>query len=400
MHMDMDQTERGLHLPRRGFLAAVGGLALGAAAGEGALDPVRGADAAPTVAPFSGRFIGLHLSAGGVGNTDFQYGRPHAYRFRAEKTGYITKVRYFNRYNSGGRTGYSSGNGGTIRIEIQTNSGGVPSGRVLGQTGTHNGLSIGRFPLLNMDRPAYVVEGYVYHMVFNQLSTSGWVSVNDLHFFAPSTPLSLYDPDFASLTRKWGSWLHRRDRHPIYELHYADGQVKGQGYLDAGRAYPQYVSGSSQLRQSIRAAVSRSTTQVSFRAWNTGGGGGMTVTLESPQGDRLASTYVSAGELSTSSGDRPGAAATRWVTKSWDRSVYLQAGTTYRVRFAASGGNFGFIPLQKGWRWGFREDKQQPIGQSTAGQRSFDSGRSWHGLVLYGKTNRDDLDLPVLLTLG
>lgn len=400
MHMDMDRSERGVLLPRRGFLAAVGGLAVGAMAGEGGLDPIGDVDAAPTTAPFSGRFIGLHLSAGGVGNTEFTYGRPHSYRFRAEKTGYITKVRYFNRYNSDGRTGYSSGNGGTIRIEIQTNSGGVPSGSVLGQTGTHNGLSIGRFPLLNMDRPAYVVEGQVYHMVFNQLSTSGWVSVNDLHFFAPSTPLSIYDPDFASLTRKWGSWLHRRDRHPIYELHYADGQVKGQGYLDAGRRYPQYVSGSSQLRQQIRAAVSRNTTQVSFRAWSTGGGGGMTVTLESPQGDRLASTYVSAGELSVSSGDRPGAAATRWVTKSWDRAAWLQAGTTYRVRFAASGGNFGFIPLQKGFRWGFREDKQQPLGIGTAGQRSFNGGGSWQGLVLYGKTNRDDLDLPVLLTLG
>jgi hypothetical protein len=51
----------------------------------------------------------------------------------------------------------------------------------------------------------------------------------------------------------------------------------------------------------------------------------------------------------------------------------------------------------KGWRWGFSEDKLQPLGLSTCGQVSSNNGSSSTGLSLYGKNYRNDLDIPALL---
>ena len=110
-------------------------------------------------------------------------------------------MRWNNRYNRfGGDSNYSSGDGGTIRLELRPDTGlghppyalGAGSERLapllpgdsnlLGRTPDRaSAVSLGVHPTLQLTSPVPVTAGRLYWCVWHQLASSGWVSVNSAH---------------------------------------------------------------------------------------------------------------------------------------------------------------------------------------------------------------------------
>src|SRR3954447_2422655 len=90
------------------------------------------APALPAQGPPGHGAYGLGIAGHGLANRQVgRYPRQVDYRFRAEASGTLASVRVY--FVSG--TGYSAGNGGDIRVTVEGNNAGAPSGTVLG-TGT------------------------------------------------------------------------------------------------------------------------------------------------------------------------------------------------------------------------------------------------------------------------
>lgn len=155
--------------------------------------------------PMGGVFYGNPYSGVSTGNTARFYYEASR-RFRAERSGYITAVKFNNRTilrseiksrckSSGGgwcgcakgrldhfacgyhlSNGYSQGNGGRVSIELRADDGTnnhFPSDEVLGRiTKTYVPLSIAnkRIPTFEFRSPVYLEAGEIYHLVFKQLN--------------------------------------------------------------------------------------------------------------------------------------------------------------------------------------------------------------------------------------
>lgn len=191
---------------RRTFVSGSAAL-LGASAGLGGnIMPAEAAVTPNFALPMNGLFYGVDAPCDTSGNSVFKYRRPTAVRFRAEMTGTILAVRWAHRYNAGSETdathNYSSGAGGTLRIELRRNdpalthpplapsssstekfaplSAGDPN--LLAATPDQGGLkSLGSHPVLNFTRAVNVTAGQLLWCVFNQLHPSEWVSINSAH---------------------------------------------------------------------------------------------------------------------------------------------------------------------------------------------------------------------------
>ena len=119
-----------------------------------------------------------------------------AYRFRASTSSAVTSIRVQQRGYGGGNT-YSGGNGGTIRVSIQADAGGVPSGTTLSSLTFAPGNPAGNWEVwskLSFPAPATLTAGRLYHVVFDNVSaspTTNWISVNVLFLIgspADATP--------------------------------------------------------------------------------------------------------------------------------------------------------------------------------------------------------------------
>ena len=185
--------------------------------------------------------------------------------------GSIDRLQWNNRFNGHGRTGYSTGNGGTIswtlRKVADPKATPVEPGPVLGETrrvtdpatskawieefhaAGGRGNDIGNFseyPTIRLQRPVEVTKGEM--LLFTQLQhnqSSGTVSINNNY----STCRSLTDwSPFAlhKTCRQLKNELSRpRSEHfPVILIGYTDGTVKGTGVMG-------YAAGLSQAEKSI-----------------------------------------------------------------------------------------------------------------------------------------------------
>ena len=188
-----------------------------------------------TSLPYGGQYLGCPSYGGGKANNGFW--NRHSYRFVAERSGAIKNVRWENRTGSG----YSTGNGGSVQISIQTDSGGYPSGQKLGYTGVYaNAATLGLYPVYTFSAQPQLVYGTTYHLVFQQVAASqGMTSVNDLaDWVAPPDGLSIFPlqkSTLASIRYQNNAWKVMPGQIPIYELTYADGTAKGQPMMGGGR---------------------------------------------------------------------------------------------------------------------------------------------------------------------
>ncbi|HMI69305.1 MAG TPA: hypothetical protein VK510_04855, partial [Solirubrobacteraceae bacterium] len=109
-----------------------------------------------------------------------------SFRFRATWTGTIDAIRCYVIKNVNGRSGYSSGTMGSLRVALESDSGGrrhVPSGKRLAST-TFRPADRGFFPEVRFDKPARVVAGRLYHVVFSNTDpdpSRNYVSINALY---------------------------------------------------------------------------------------------------------------------------------------------------------------------------------------------------------------------------
>ncbi|HWL67502.1 MAG TPA: DUF2341 domain-containing protein [Geminicoccus sp.] len=362
--------------------------------------------------PYRGRLFGCAIHAEAVGNTRYGYGKPAAFRFAAERSGQITSLRYFLRYDQAtGHVGYSIGNGGTIRIELRTNdpATGFPTNTVLAKTANlTNLMNSDRFAQIPFLAPYPVLTaGEIYHLVFLQLDSSGKneISVNMLHTKMPiptggTGRMGPFHGD--ALAHLWvnnsGGWYVRTDRCPIFEIYYADGMACGVGWMFAHDSGDKQVGGSLMARQRLPMLdESRSVNGVWLRVRKSGGSPSDLICqlIDASAGTILEDVRIPPSQVVTSTRYD---VAVPWQFRSFSQPRLLTKGKTYHMRFSATSGNYWFGAAQRGTAYGFKERNIVP---SAYAEYSVNGGSSWSGWSFtsesLGTHTRTDMDLPVAL---
>lgn len=348
--------------------------------------------------PYGGLYYGCAYAAGDLGNTPFQ--TYHAHRFVCERGGHVAKVRWL----SPRRSGYYAGNGGNLIVHICEDAGGVPNlSRKVGSTPLQTAAyGLGDAPLVSFQTPVPLTFGQTYHIVWEQVAVSrGWLSIDDLWSFAPTTPRSAYPLQGNALA----SLMHipstdefrlRPEQVPIHELHYSDGVVKGQGYTFGCNTEKRLIDGGRQVRQVFTVPMAASFDSLQLWLWRLGSGSGdLSVVLKDvASGARLATALVPRSDVTVSCQDRGCSTPVSWVNVSFDKVAALQAGQKVAcVLTAPEGAQYVACPNWKNFWNGFSADS---MWRNARAEFSTNSGSSWTGWSLWGQSNRSDIDMPML----
>jgi hypothetical protein len=270
-------------------------------------------------------------SASGASNTYV------AYRFRAERSSALAAFRAY--WLGPDYAGYGGGTGGTIRVTLQTDSAGLPSGTVLATRDIVRPPS--GFSQYAFASPPTLTAGALYHLVFTNVDpapTVNFVSVDlsyvDGSALSPRQP-KWPDNDFAAL-RKFGagSWAVQGGYTPIVDLTYGNGSHQGQGYMEVEVANEAVIAGSSNLvrERFTVGGGTRTVTGAAVRIARTSGSGAIVVRLEDSSGNVLDSFTALTSSVPTlaSSGDSSGV----WVSGSFSAPRTLAGGATYSLRLS------------------------------------------------------------------
>ncbi len=329
----------------------------------------------PTLTGLYGSAIGADTKANlQVGWTD---GVRVAHRFLANTTSRITGVRFAQR---GGQT-YSGGTGGTMRITIQTDAAGFPSGAVLGSATYQPGNPGGawaKFDAVPISAP--VTMGQRYHVVFEDVGpdpADNYISVNELFVYGPTViprQPAFTDADYAVLSAKAGTWKVADNYTADMDVSYADGTHDGMAYIQNMIEYYGTISGASAVREHFTlSGGARSVSSASVRVRRANGGDPLVISLL--QGDTvLARGSVAAADIAQSEagGDTGGSV---WAPITFP-AVTLADKTTYDlVLTTAPTSTYTAAPLREGTdvgllSWAFRDG---------SGQRS-SNGSNWSNL--------------------
>jgi hypothetical protein len=348
---------------------------------------------------------GALVQADSLGNTVI--GGPDrsslTFRFRAKWTGSVTAIRCYVIKNVNGRTGYSLGDGGTMRVAMQADSGHkphVPVGRSLASA-TFRPADRGFFPLVRFAKPARVVAGRLYHVVFSNVArdpSRNYVSINALFSKSrlgrgPGVPdgLAVLENDGGAAAR----WAPRRSGAHEYYLPIIDvvggraGQHSGLGYMEVWDPKP--IGADAMVRQLLRAPGGGATRvdgawlRVQRRA---GAGDPLVLRLVRSDGQGLASLSVAPDEVPTTEAG--------WVHVRFSKPVSLAAGTGFALTAsAASADSYEAFPVRKGASYGF--DRRTYF---TGGYAQFTDGGRWVGWDQWGGHDRREGDLQFALDLG
>jgi hypothetical protein len=327
-----------------------------------------------------------------------------AFRFRATWTGTVTAIRCYVIKNVNGRSGYSGGDGGTMRISLQADSGSsrhVPAGKHLASA-TFRPLERGFFPVVRFDKPARVVKGRLYHVVFTNVDrdpASNYVSINALYSDSRLGRGPAVPDDLAVLEGDRGGggatyWSPRRSEPGEYYLPIMDvvgggGQHLGIGYMEVWDAKP--IGGDAKVRQLLRTRGSRATRVdgVWMRVRREDGAGSpLTLSIDRVGGGSIASASVDPGRVPTSA---PG-----WVHIRFSQPASLPAGAELALTLSASGrGSYEAFPIRKGTKYGF--DRTTIF---DAGYAQFNDGSGWVGWDQWGGHDERTSDLQFALDVS
>jgi hypothetical protein len=361
--------------------------------------------ASRTPAPASAYRAGALVQADSLGNTVI--GGPDrgslTFRFRAAWTGSVTAIRCYVIKNVNGRTGYSLGDGGTMRVAMQADSGRkphVPVGRRLASA-TFRPADRGFFPLVRFAKPAHVVAGRLYHVVFSNVGRDparNYVSINGLYSNSrlgrgPGVPdgLAVLESSAGASAR----WAPRRSSAHEYYLPILDvvgggaGQHSGLGYMEVWDPKP--IGAGAMVRQLLRAPAGRSTRVEG--AWlrvrrRQSPGDALALRLVRSDGQVLASVAVAADKVPTSDAG--------WVHVRFPKPVAIAGGTGFTLTAsAASAGSYEAVPIRKGSGYGF--DRRTFF---DGGYAQFNDGSGWVGWDQWGGHDRRESDLQFALDLG
>ena len=345
----------------------------------------------PTAA--AGSTYGPGIGADAISNT--QVGGPvcgcanlmSAYRFRATTSSSLASVRIYVVDGAG----YAGGSGGTIRVSIETDSGGVPSGTELAAAAIQPGnpVRIGYLPLVTFASPAALQAGQLYHVVFRNTDPSptvNYVSVNSLWTAATLTPRqpSLSDLDWAQLVNTGGGWSVRPNFTPILDLGYANGVHAGMGYMEVWVNAARSISGASAVREQFSPRVDHGVTTVAIRVKRLSGTSPLAVRLQTAAGTVLATGSIAAASVGSTSS---------WLTVSLSTGVALQAGVAYQLVLGAPADSvYSAYGVERGNNYQFSSSTYFADGYGQ-----YTTGAGWTGFDQPGgSTNNTNADLQFL----
>ena len=414
--------------------------------------------------PFAGIFYGNHATGQGLQNSGI--GVESSRRFRAERTGAITYVRYQNRtlnmsniqsrcdggneswcdcinggldeYTCGytRTSSYHVGNGGTIVVELRTNtSEGLPSDVVLGKTKPFvpmDNASVAH-PALEFTSPVNIQEGVIYHLVFTNLTppttctnlsnytaaeaancprNQGAQGLNGARLLSVPSTTGLRGPYLgdtaaANFYRRTpqSDWRFHPEVLSRYELGYTDGVAAGYSYLTS------YSMNTGIGKNAIRGAVkarqiftvmdaSRAVDGLwlNFNQTSTADGSRLQAVLKNESGATLATGSIPPSDYCRDTIEEDVVAQAHWCQDwaytSFGKVVNLIEGSTYSVEFSA-GVDAGFV-LSANRDLKSSGFKDRNYWMESQAQLSTNNGSSWGPWTTSSSHQRD---LSLLFTI-
>ncbi len=322
---------------------------------------------------------GAALAMDGLANTSCGgSGGDVSFRFRAEQSSTLVALRtYFM-----GGSGYGGGSGGTIRISVEADVAGFPSGTRLAEKSVTSfvaGSDAGR--LTTFTTPATLTAGSLYHIVFTNTDASPTVNFTSINSAWTSDTLDPRQPrwpdaDVATCLRyPADSWEVRGSMTPIMDLTYGNGVHQGQGYMEVEIGNQPTIEGTTKMMRE-RFTVSGGDRVVSgafVRMAKVSGTGDLTVRLED-SGDTLIDSFtVAAASIPTLATNADGSGD--WVSGSFATPRTLTNGATYNLRLSVPAGT---VMWSRGIQQG-AEYNYNPATYFADGQLEFttNSGSSW-----------------------
>jgi hypothetical protein len=327
-----------------------------------------------------------------------------SFRFRATWTGTVDAIRCYVIKNVNGRSGYSNGTMGTLRVALESDSGGqrhVPSGKRLASS-TFRPADRGFFPEVRFDKPAHVVAGRLYHVVFSNIDSDperNYFSINALYSGSRLGRGPRVPDDLAVLEGDRGGggatyWAPRRSGPREYYLPIMDvvgggGRHLGIGYMEVWDPKP--IGGDAQIRQLLRTRGGKSTRVdgVWLRVQRESGAhDGLKISLGRSSGGSLASATVAPGKVPSSA---PG-----WIHVAFSKPATLPPGADLALTLSASGGSsYEAFPIRKGISYGF--DRTTVF---ESGYAQFNDGSGWVGWDQWGGHDERTSDLQFALDVA
>jgi hypothetical protein len=353
--------------------------------------------------------LGSFVQADALGNSQIGgSGRSAlAFRFRSKWTGSVAAVRFYIIHNVNGRTGYSGGTGGTLRVAIHKDSGGrrhVPRGRPLA-TAALKAEAHGFWPLVRFKRPGRVTAGRLYHVVFTNIDPEpqrNYVSINALFSESRSGPAPAVPDGLAVLAgspRGSGGqirWRRRGEAREYYEpivdvVGSRRGQHVGRGYMEVWGETAKPVGAKAMVRQLLRTPGGR-TTRISG-VWlrvrrSSSTSVPLVLRIERPDGKVLASATVAPRKVPTTG---PG-----WVYARFASPTSPAPDTELALTASASAASaYRAFPVRKGTEFGF--DRSTVL---DGGYAQFTDGSGWVGWDQWGRQDQRNSDLQFALDVA
>jgi hypothetical protein len=316
-----------------------------------------------------------------------------SYRFRAQMSARLDSITI---YIINGRSGYSGGHGGTLRITVRPDDHTGqhrPTSKVLARKLVNRpALRAGttyRFP-----DPPRLVKGRLYHVVFENVDpdpTRNYVSVDGLFVYdeQPVWQPAFPNTDWAHLVRVGdGAWSSDRGPGrgtitPIMGLNYANGQRGGVGYMEVWYREPQSISGPAKVRELFTVGgKSRTVSSAAVRLKRVSGSGPLTLSLKDASGKTIASGQVPASRIAISSASS--LRGSRWARATFGRSVKLKARKKYSlVVSTASGSRYSAFPIREGGSYDYGKGSY-----FARGHAEYTTGSSWRLFTGWGRPSR------------
>lgn len=321
--------------------------------------------------------------------------RRASYRITAEQTSSVESLRLYFIDNST-RTGYASGTGGKIRVQIAPDNGnGQPdeTRTFPGKFDATFGLTNGKYQnsdrtafiknkllgLWTFDQPIPLTKGQTYHILFKNIDPNPTTNYIAIDMVIDMVPIDSGNPCINSPARpnnlgflrtagngwqdstcdKHGSWT------PIYEFRYTNGGIQGQGIMQWDNNATFRISGNAAVRTTIQLPKDQTITELAARVErNTTGS--VALQLETLDGKVLASTNAAT--------NGPGNYRNAVWAKGTITPTTLKANTDYALVVRPKNGYNGtVVPLQAGTNYGFHPTSTMPYGKAQTST----NGTTW-----------------------
>jgi len=251
------------------------------------------------------------------------------------------------RLNMRGGPGYSGGTGGRIKVSIQADNAGYPSGVDLTSTTWLPGNAAGHWEDKaphTFDSGTALVAGQKYHVVFKNTdanSTANYISANAIWdnpgSHSPRQPA--FTDDFRVMVFQYHSsqWINRAET-PVFDLEYENGGHDGQIYFGQTATYSE-ISGTKMVRERFTVSGgNRRINKAGFRIAHAAGTGNVTIQIEDAGGTVLRSgTIASSNWPIVPPLNENNLYGSRWGVVTFPE-ITLVSGQTYNLRVSCPSG--------------------------------------------------------------